>query len=163
MKKDTNLIVRVNSDVKDKVQKVAEENGVSVSSIINFYLTDIARKGRILPYTAARIKGMERQKDNVAQSELLVAFLKHALQTCPTGSKVKKAYLFGSYSRNEQTEDSDIDLRIEFDDDSSLLDMSGLKIELEDILHKKVDVVCPNPGDPFLDIIRKDEILVYAR
>ncbi|MBU7048271.1 MAG: nucleotidyltransferase domain-containing protein [Theionarchaea archaeon] len=43
--------------------------------------------------------------------------------------------------RGEATEDSDIDLLVEFEGEKSLLDLAGLKIELEEILGKKVDVL----------------------
>ena len=47
---------------------------------------------------------------------------------------VTKSALFGSYVRNEQTENSDIDILIEMNPDLSLLDFIGLKLELEDML-----------------------------
>jgi predicted nucleotidyltransferase len=43
---------------------------------------------------------------------------------------VKKAAFFGSIVRGESTENSDIDLVIEFEGKKSLLDLAGLKLEL---------------------------------
>lgn len=55
---------------------------------------------------------------------------------------VKRAALFGSFARGEQKKRSDIDLLIEYkNDDKSLLDLVGLKLELEKILKKKVDLL----------------------
>ncbi len=54
---------------------------------------------------------------------------------------VRHAGLFGSYARGEVTSDSDIDLLIEFKGDKSLFDLVGLKIELEESLGQKVDIV----------------------
>ena len=54
---------------------------------------------------------------------------------------VERAAVFGSYARGEETEDSDVDLLVRIDDDLSLLDVSRLKIELEDVLGKEVDIV----------------------
>jgi predicted nucleotidyltransferase len=68
---------------------------------------------------------------------------------------VKKAGLFGSIVRNEQTVDSDIDLLVEFGSGKSLLDLIGLKLDLEDFLHRKVDVLTYKSLHPLL----KDKIL----
>ena len=54
---------------------------------------------------------------------------------------VKKAGIFGSYIRGEMKEDSDIDILVEIDKDISLLDFVGLKLEIEDVLGRKVDLV----------------------
>ena len=54
---------------------------------------------------------------------------------------IVRAGIFGSYARGEQKKNSDVDLLIQPTKDMSLLDLSGLKIELEEILGKKVDLV----------------------
>jgi len=68
---------------------------------------------------------------------------------------VKKASFFGSFARGEATPKSDIDLLIEFKGRKSLLDLSGLKIELEELLKRKVDVLTYKSIYPLL----KDRIL----
>lgn len=57
---------------------------------------------------------------------------------------VKRAALFGSILRGEATEESDIDLLVEFKGKKSLLDLSGLKLDLEETLNCKVDVITYN-------------------
>jgi len=69
--------------------------------------------------------------------------------------EVKKAAVFGSFVRGEQKEESDIDILVEFKGEKSLLDLAGLKIELEETLHRKVDVLTYNSLHPLL----KDRIL----
>ncbi|KYK33632.1 MAG: nucleotidyltransferase family protein [Theionarchaea archaeon] len=54
---------------------------------------------------------------------------------------IKRAGLFGSYVRGDMREDSDIDILVEIEDDISLLDFVGIKLEIEDVLGKKVDLV----------------------
>lgn len=49
--------------------------------------------------------------------------------------------IFGSVLYAEDRPDSDIDLLVDFDSERSLFDLIGLKIELEEFLGKKVDVV----------------------
>jgi len=69
--------------------------------------------------------------------------------------EVKRASLFGSIVREEMTDESDIDILIEFRGTKSLLDLARLKIELEEVLKCKVDVVTYNSLHPLL----KDRIL----
>ena len=54
---------------------------------------------------------------------------------------VSKASLFGSITTGQVTEESDIDLLVSFEGEKSLLDLAGLKIELEQVLERKVDVL----------------------
>lgn len=54
---------------------------------------------------------------------------------------IKKAALFGSIVKGEGTEDSDIDILVEMPETATLLELAALKIELEEILKKNVDVL----------------------
>ena len=64
--------------------------------------------------------------------------------------KIKRAGLFGSYAKGEQKKNSDIDILIQPAKNTSLLDLSGLKIELEKPLGKKVDLVSYKYIHPYL-------------
>lgn len=55
--------------------------------------------------------------------------------------KPTKIGVFGSYARNEATENSDIDILYSFDSKYSLFDLVGLQVQLEKILKKEVDLV----------------------
>ena len=68
---------------------------------------------------------------------------------------IKKASLFGSIVRDEQTERSDIDLLVELPETASLLELASLKLDLEEILQSKVDVLTFDSLHPLL----KDKIL----
>ena len=68
---------------------------------------------------------------------------------------VNKASLFGSIVRDEFTEESDVDILIEFNGTKSLLDLARLKIELEEALKCKVDILTYKSLHPLL----KDQIL----
>ncbi|MEK6812775.1 MAG: nucleotidyltransferase family protein [Nanoarchaeota archaeon] len=67
---------------------------------------------------------------------------------------VKKAGIFGSYARGEQTKESDIDILIEPPEGMGFA-FAGLEIELEETMKKKVDLVSYNGISPHL----KDRIL----
>jgi uncharacterized protein len=49
--------------------------------------------------------------------------------------------VFGSFARGEADSESDIDLLVDMEPGRSLLDLSGLLIDLEDMLGCNVDVV----------------------
>ncbi len=48
--------------------------------------------------------------------------------------------IFGSVARGDADEKSDVDLVMDFDDSSSLMDHAALLLELEELLGRKVDV-----------------------
>ncbi len=54
---------------------------------------------------------------------------------------VKRAAFVGSIVRDEMTEESDINILIEFEGRRSLLDLAHLKNELEDAVNRRVDLL----------------------
>jgi predicted nucleotidyltransferase len=75
---------------------------------------------------------------------------------------VKKAAFFGSIVRNELTEESDIDILIEFKGKKSLFDLANLQIDLEDSLQRKFDVLTYNSIHPLLRerILSEQEVIL---
>ncbi|RKX77157.1 MAG: hypothetical protein DRP87_09985 [Spirochaetes bacterium] len=57
---------------------------------------------------------------------------------------VTRAGIFGSVVSGDEREDSDVDILVELPKGLSLLDLVGLKLELEEVLRKKVDVLTYN-------------------
>lgn len=55
--------------------------------------------------------------------------------------KPNKIGIFGSYSRGENTAESDIDILYSFDSKYNLFDLVGLQMELQEKLLKEVDLV----------------------
>ena len=82
-----------------------------------------------------------------------------------SGRPVKKAYLFGSYSRNEANENSDVDILVELDHSTPIgMQFFTYRDELQTLLKKKVDVVSyeglSKYVKPFVD---KEKVLIYER
>lgn len=68
---------------------------------------------------------------------------------------VEKAWLFGSYSRGEETEDSDVDILVTFKSGERIgLKYAAMICDLEDLLHKKVDMVVEGTLLPFAQKVR---------
>ena len=78
---------------------------------------------------------------------------------------VLKAYLFGSFSRGEETESSDIDILIVLDDSQHVgLKFFGMYEDLKDLLGRKVDLVTERSLAPFArESVDHDKILIYER
>ncbi len=77
--------------------------------------------------------------------------------------KVQKISLFGSFMRNKSHESSDIDFLVEFEKTADLLDMVGLKLELEEFLKRKTDIVTPNSLSKYIrEKIIKEAIPIYG-
>jgi len=77
---------------------------------------------------------------------------------------VLKAWLFGSFARGEQREDSDVDILIVPDKMVGLFKLSGMKLDLQEILHVRVDLVTEKGLLQFArETVDRDKILIYER
>lgn len=78
---------------------------------------------------------------------------------------IEKAWLFGSCSRGEETAKSDVDLLVRYhrDDRFSLMTIAKIMVNLEDIIHKPVDLI--EEEDCLLPFAQKtanrDKVLIY--
>ena len=78
---------------------------------------------------------------------------------------VLKAYLFGSYVRNEAEKDSDVDLLVELDYSERIgLQFVQMKFDLEQLLGKQVDLVSSNAVSKYIKpIIDSEKTLIYSK
>jgi len=58
--------------------------------------------------------------------------------------------VFGSFARGEQRRTSDLDLLVDLPRESSLFDLAGLKVDLEEAVGRKVDLVLSHSIKPLL-------------
>jgi len=69
---------------------------------------------------------------------------------------IQSMAIFGSVSRNEQSENSDVDVLVEFNDKIGIR-FIDLADEIENLLNQKVDLVSKNAVKPkYLRSIKKD-------
>ena len=66
--------------------------------------------------------------------------------------------IFGSLARGEGSQSSDLDLLVTLEERRSLLDLVGLKQDIEDLLHRPVDVVTEPALSPYI----RDRVLAEA-
>ena len=104
---------------------------------------------------------MKQALDQTDRSVLFAATLTNYFATKP----VKRAYLFGSYARGEQSEDSDIDILAELDYEKGA-DFFGfiqMQEELALLLNKPVDLLSANGLSKFIQpYIDAEKQLIYA-
>lgn len=79
---------------------------------------------------------------------------------------VLKAWLFGSYARGEQTEDSDVDILVEFDRSNpiGLFAYVRMQRELEEKIGRKVDLVEEGTLRPAAQLTANHDLkVIYER
>lgn len=166
---------------------VFNENGVIIPSIEKEIIDSLEEKKKH-PETVTALyqKRMEIYPVNINRlnryaarrglSEELSAFL-HSLdysridlfskvQRFLNGTAITKAWVFGSFARNEETAESDLDLLVDYDKNAhiSLLDMVRYKLDLEEIIHREVDLIANGSLKPFaVESANKDKYLIYER
>jgi len=68
--------------------------------------------------------------------EIILNYLSEHKQEFENRYEIEKIGLFGSYARGDEREESDIDIFVKMKHD--LLDMVGLKLQIEENLSKKL-------------------------
>ncbi len=78
---------------------------------------------------------------------------------------VLKAFLFGSFSRDEAMENSDVDILVELDYSKHIgMGFVGMKLDLENRLHKKIDLVSSEAISKYISpFIENDKKLIYEK
>jgi len=81
------------------------------------------------------------------------------------GKPVKRAYLFGSFARNEAQPGSDIDIMVELDHTQPIgMKFFAYQLELAELLKTKVDFVSAEGLSKYIKpLVDKDRILIYKR
>ena len=74
---------------------------------------------------------------------------------------VQRAAFFGSFATGQAKEHSDVDILVEFTGRKSLLDLVALKIEIEEALQRKVDVLTYDSLTPLIrEQVLKEQVTI---
>jgi len=93
--------------------------------------------------------------------------IKQKIQPIAVKYNLPAVYIFGSYARNEATENSDVDILIDKTGSKvkTLFDMGGLYNDLCEILTKKIDLITTysliNDNDNFKERVMKEKVTIY--
>jgi predicted nucleotidyltransferase len=72
--------------------------------------------------------------------------------------KIKEIKIFGSYTKGEQKETSDIDIIVDFEEYPTLIEFIRIQEELENLLGVKVDLLTEESISPFVKPFIKEII-----
>ncbi|MFX1452690.1 MAG: nucleotidyltransferase family protein [Promethearchaeota archaeon] len=89
----------------------------------------------------------------------IIGILKNNEDTLKKLYKVKKIGIFGSIVRGEQTENSDVDILIEFKEPISLFEFMDLEDYLTELIGMKIDLVSKNALKPRIGKIILEEVI----
>jgi len=79
-------------------------------------------------------------------------------------NQIRYLGLFGSHARNEEREDSDIDLLIEYGSSKSMFDHVRLQRKFSAMLGKQVDLVTKRSLHPYIqEYVYKDLKVLYEK
>lgn len=132
----------------------------------------------VFPYPRIKSPNIKKTIKNLQLSDILLIFANEYKQIAMNKDiiikliadyfktqPVLKAYLFGSFSRGEETESSDIDILIVLDESQHIgLKFFGMYEDLKDLLGRKVDLVTERSLAPFArESVNRDKILIYER
>jgi uncharacterized protein len=81
------------------------------------------------------------RRAGAASLRALVEQHRDAIKAVAARHHGRRVRLFGSVARGDERDGSDIDLLVDFSPESSLFDLLHLNRELEELLHRPVDVV----------------------
>lgn len=99
---------------------------------------------------------------NASTKDIIIPKIKEYFTTQP----IVKAWLFGSFSRGEETENSDVDILVDFDKDAriGLFKYAGIYGDLKELLGREVDLVQNGTLKAFaVESAEQDKILIYER
>ena len=99
---------------------------------------------------------------NASTRDIIIPKIKEYFATQP----IVKAWLFGSFSRGEETENSDVDILVDFDKNAriGLFKYAGIYGDLKELLGREVDLVQNGALKAFaVECAEQDKILIYER
>lgn len=140
-----------NEDIQREYQRAFEVYPVNTSRLLRY----AARKGE-KEETLKRVSQIDQDRVKIIKS----------IQDFFLNEPVKKAWMFGSFSRMEDGTDSDIDILVDLDHSVpvGLIQYAGMANELEGILGRKVDLVAEGSVKPFAKgNVDHDKVLIYER
>lgn len=133
MKKDTNVIIRINKEVKEKAQVIAEENGFSLSALINSYLVSLIKEKEKNTVHLSNKNNNQKYFDFFKSDELY--------------DSIEKVYLVN-------IDNNYINFEIIYNEKITLSEQIKLKLRLEEYLKCSVNLV---------DEDYEDKTLVYKK
>lgn len=139
----------------------ADESSLLVAWLSDKLVTEVADEDIALEALQAAEKKVEYLIFCKSDKEEIRNKIRQVLTKFKT---IKKAWVFGSFSRDEDSPKSDIDIAIESDPNFSYFDMAEIQYVLETEINRKIDIGFLDSFKPhILNHIRPDLKLIYEK
>lgn len=166
MSKTSTLTIRIDPMVKRKVEKLYSTFGLNLSDAINMFIHQSLRIGGLPFELKDPFYRGEMSIDGDSFEEkmdgLTIEDLKRLTPSIAKKRNIKTLYLFGSRARGDNGPNSDYDFAYRAKENTSLLQIAGLLVDLEELVCNKVDVAdMKMASEHFLKEIERDGILLY--
>lgn len=158
---EATLTVTMDREVRNRFVAVCERLDMSASTAVNLLARQMILD-EALPF-APTSEIPAPTHEGTLELNTISSTVQRIAQRYPD---IRRVTLFGSYARGEADETSDVDLRIEYDPDSSfsMFDLAAFAEETKDALGRPVDVVSKRTLEPtFAEEIRRDGLVIYER
>ena len=166
MSKTSTLTIRIDPMVKRKVEKLYSTFGLNLSDAINMFIHQSLRIGGLPFELKDPFYRGEMSIDGDSFEEkmdgLTIEDLKRLTPSIAKKRNIKTLYLFGSRARGDNGPNSNYDFAYRAKENTSLLQIAGLLVDLEELVGNKVDVAdMKMASEHFLKEIERDGILLY--
>ncbi|MFZ1323014.1 MAG: nucleotidyltransferase domain-containing protein [Ignavibacteria bacterium] len=153
---------------KEIITKLAKIYEYDLQKLLVLYLSDrVVNEIGTEELAINALKVAEKQIEYLSHSNTdYKTFIKSLKKFFANDGRVNKAWLFGSYSRDEYDYNSDLDILIQISNNSSfsLFDLADLQYQIEKFIPQKVDLVMYGSIKPALmQSIKPDLKILYAR
>ena len=145
-------------DITVKSEATKDMITVVVSSKTKFNIFRVEKPNRLV----IDLTDCETAKNDFPQKTQFISNIRTAQYK---DKPVKKAYLFGSYSRDSAEENSDIDILVELDYSQSIgLKFVRMQLDLQEILQTKVDLLSEKAVSKYIrPYIDNEKELIYEK
>ena len=151
---------------REQVVKLAAYFKVKESDLLIAWLSDKLVK-EVADETLA-LQALQVAEEKIAYTAFLKVDRKKLLRQLKKGvtkfPKIQKAWIYGSFSREDDGPQSDIDIAIKAEEDFSYFDLAEIQYHLESVLKRKIDIGFIDSFKPYIfENLKNDLKLIYER
>ena len=160
MKKDVLINLRVESELKERFQEIAESNGYTMSELLTASMKEIVRRGAIPINLYGKLPHNDRSIISIPDIKRMV---EQIIVSKGCEDKIQSVAIFGSYAKGKAKPTSDIDLMMTCDKEDTF-SLLSLEDDLKQLFGKKVDLVInPDQNSYFGKVINNEKIVIYEK
>ena len=163
MRKDILINLRVEKDLKEQFQEIAEDNGYTMSEVITASMKDVVRRGYIPINLCSKLP---RKNRSIISIQDIKSTVENVLLKKEYKEFIQRISIFGSYATGQMTPKSDVDLLIQLTEAHKvgIFDIEDFKNSLQDQLNKPIDITIEGNLDSyFLSVVNFEKITIYEK